>query len=47
MLYKASFGGSVVVKVLMEDSEETDYATELNEQIQLICKYLKNIVIRY
>ena len=41
MLYKASFGGSVVVKVLMEDSEETDYATELNEQIQLICKMLK------
>ena len=39
--YKASFGGSVVVKVLMEDSEETDYATELNEQIQLICKMLK------
>lgn len=24
LLYKASFGGSVVVKVLMEDSEETD-----------------------
>lgn len=47
LLYKASFGGSVVVKVLMEDSEETDYATELNEQIQLICKMLKNIVIRY
>lgn len=41
LLYKASFGGSVVVKVLMEDSEETDYATELNEQIQLICKMLK------
>lgn len=41
LLYKASFGGSVVVKVLMEDSEETDYATELNEQIQLICKILK------
>ena len=41
LLYKASFGGSVVVKVLMEDSEETDYATELNEQIQLTCKMLK------
>ena len=40
-MYKASSVEVLWVKVLMEDSEETDYATELNEQIQLICKMLK------
>lgn len=42
MLYKASFGGSVVVKLIQEDSYEADdYASALNEKIQLICKILK------
>ena len=47
MLYKeASFGGSVVVKVLpggCKHRKQTIF-TELNEQIQLICKMLKRYV---
>lgn len=41
-LYRASIDGSIVVKLLVEeDSEETDYASEINEKIQFICKMLK------